>query len=1783
MDSTNLKNSAAIAATAAMSPAAALQLLQAQEVLSGIDTSKLSFARNDSLNEVYKEDKIIDTAVNEAKSKDSKNISTKNRVGRPSKSDTISNEGLKHLIVENTKSNARNTSAIINSSYDLKIAEINAENKEKAKKKKPVKIPSQSSSINNKTTSVSNNNNDYSGENKLPKEKQEKTKSIIEKIFLNDGGQGSNKTFSIGDYVKAKSKIHGSDMTVGFYHDEVIRLLSKSVEDGEKQFNSLSKTENYNKKTSEVISSKKFLDPNMRKDERASSIYNNESDVGRFFNREASVGRKLKEGAAFNRAMVENEKTTIGKIMQVFENPRFKASFSDNFISLFSKGKTLEEKDKSLTYKEGEKSEIALTTVIPGLLSKILSAVSKSEETFYDWRTGSFKTAKTLTDESIDASRKEVAEIRKMEEKSKGLFGLNLKFLGADAEKTKDLIKRRIEIESNINSGGFGLSDNKGLEAFASENFKKGGSAGSEISKVTEMFKMQKTFPNLSMIEIENVTKNIPSSKERNKKLIEYSIKRYKEENPEDSPAELAQAIRTLNKKDFTNVEIVVSENLKDAEENYELYAKLLKQADSLQALEKIRIDILSQVNFLSGFAYSRNPKAKAIKDKFKKLLKDIEDKRARIFQGEDFTLSKAQKASFAKENTSLYDSSAFPEKDVGVINEKFKTLKDNITFNFDEIIAAQRELISLTTIKNVIKETKDSISELFEKDIKREKKNFESKGFSQNSNMNSNAAQSNNEEHTKDNKFSTKWETLETRNKRELAEKRDKLSVDAYKVLIKLPKILENEVEKPISKGINKVAELEEEALDYTKRKDIRSILWNGLKSVGSAIAGVASTLLSGLTGIIGRIGGIVAGGLAALGLGLSNIFGALGGKKLLDLLPDGMKFGKSGGFDASGNPIDKKTKGKNTGKMHMPGGAYDDNGKPIKKQSLRTKLDNKIGMKSIIGMGVAGAAVNYAADEYMEDGLGKDLAKTGGTALEYAAMGATVGSIIPGLGTAVGAAIGAGVGAVVANWDKITQATGFTFFGKDAQYDENGNILEVRQKPVISRMTDFMFGADAEADENGNITSLAQKSILGKFRDSIFGSGSVTTEDGQLVQAGQTGLLQVMAGGLSSSLKFLFGSEEEPGIFTKAGQWFGLKIDEIGNGITSVKNYVFGSEESPGLFQQAGQWFTDGITSFTDGITGVKNYIFGTEEAPGVFTRAGSWFEDRIVDFTTSLGNIKDYIFGTEESPGVFQRASNWFSSNIDSFGEMLVNLPNLLVDGFKTVSDKIVELPDTISTFLKETFDSMKTKFDIFAEELPNIPGRMFDWFSEKLSALPNWIKSKLGLGSDDEEAAKDLPPMINQWSEKVKTTEFQLQNKNINGEERSKLEQKLLEYQKLEATERAKIEATGRVLDSKTNTFVAKPKEESEGLYSKTLKSLDNTASQKTTTTVGQSDVKIKTNDELSDKKPSMLSKVFGSSPTVKKVGEVNTNNIKDVFNTNVEASKISSLDPTLLHNLKNLGVEFQEKFGRKLTINSAYRSPEYQEKLFKDAVAKYGSEEKARKWVALPGSSMHNYGFAVDIQSKDANDAAAAGLLEKYGLARPVKHEDWHVELAGIDRAGIRTAGMSMLKNKNISFSASDEEPYETEGVQQPSSDFSSKTSPNSTYVKTQIPGSTSGATTNNKNFEAKSIQSPEQVATSISGDTSLLTSYAFSSMKIQEMMLVELKSLNSKNGTTTVQPSTQDYNASNSSNSSSSKTVGVSNITVNKPTVVAQKQPVAQPQRTGDYNFSQKSISEAAS
>ena len=96
--------------------------------------------------------------------------------------------------------------------------------------------------------------------------------------------------------------------------------------------------------------------------------------------------------------------------------------------------------------------------------------------------------------------------------------------------------------------------------------------------------------------------------------------------------------------------------------------------------------------------------------------------------------------------------------------------------------------------------------------------------------------------------------------------------------------------------------------------------------------------------------------------------------------------------------------------------------------------------------------------------------------------------------------------------------------------------------------------------------------------------------------------------------------------------------------------------------------------------------------------------------------------------------------------------------------------------------------------------------------------------------------------------------------------------------------------------------------------------------------------------------------------------------------------------------KELGAQLlaQRKAGKwRGAVNSGYRPPWYQKRLFDAAVKKYGSEQEARKWVAPPGKSRHGKKGgqgAVDVSVGEQLDASTDRLY------RPMSWEPWHVQL-----------------------------------------------------------------------------------------------------------------------------------------------------------------------------------------
>ena len=106
--------------------------------------------------------------------------------------------------------------------------------------------------------------------------------------------------------------------------------------------------------------------------------------------------------------------------------------------------------------------------------------------------------------------------------------------------------------------------------------------------------------------------------------------------------------------------------------------------------------------------------------------------------------------------------------------------------------------------------------------------------------------------------------------------------------------------------------------------------------------------------------------------------------------------------------------------------------------------------------------------------------------------------------------------------------------------------------------------------------------------------------------------------------------------------------------------------------------------------------------------------------------------------------------------------------------------------------------------------------------------------------------------------------------------------------------------------------------------------------------------------------------------------------------------VTKLDRALLGALRQAATDAAGD-GVAFYVNSGWRSPAYEEQLRREAIAEYGSEAEAARWVATGTTSLHVSGHAVDIGPADATSWLSAHGAS-YGLCQIYSNEPWHYEL-----------------------------------------------------------------------------------------------------------------------------------------------------------------------------------------
>lgn len=123
--------------------------------------------------------------------------------------------------------------------------------------------------------------------------------------------------------------------------------------------------------------------------------------------------------------------------------------------------------------------------------------------------------------------------------------------------------------------------------------------------------------------------------------------------------------------------------------------------------------------------------------------------------------------------------------------------------------------------------------------------------------------------------------------------------------------------------------------------------------------------------------------------------------------------------------------------------------------------------------------------------------------------------------------------------------------------------------------------------------------------------------------------------------------------------------------------------------------------------------------------------------------------------------------------------------------------------------------------------------------------------------------------------------------------------------------------------------------------------------------------------------------------------------------------LANVNPLILDPLRGAVSEYKQKTGKDAIITSGFRSAQKQAQM---------NASGNRYLMAKPGMSMHQYGWAVDINSADANAMAKMGILDKYGLVQPYPIKDpVHIELAQFNspqaRSKLRSQGIPGMSSQ----------------------------------------------------------------------------------------------------------------------------------------------------------------------
>jgi len=113
----------------------------------------------------------------------------------------------------------------------------------------------------------------------------------------------------------------------------------------------------------------------------------------------------------------------------------------------------------------------------------------------------------------------------------------------------------------------------------------------------------------------------------------------------------------------------------------------------------------------------------------------------------------------------------------------------------------------------------------------------------------------------------------------------------------------------------------------------------------------------------------------------------------------------------------------------------------------------------------------------------------------------------------------------------------------------------------------------------------------------------------------------------------------------------------------------------------------------------------------------------------------------------------------------------------------------------------------------------------------------------------------------------------------------------------------------------------------------------------------------------------------------------------------DKTHFQQLNPTVLNSFVQMATEYFNSTGKKLQVNSAFRSMEEQAKV------NSGTNPKA-----APGKSLHNQGKALDINSSEVSELQSMGLLGRHGFS-PLANDPPHIQMPSAATGGILSGPM----------------------------------------------------------------------------------------------------------------------------------------------------------------------------